>query len=106
MNATIFRGISSPLVKLIECVTLRVAKWAIVRNEFFNFSINDIFVNWEACTVSGPPRLRRSTLWSPPPLGVLIFSVDGAKRGKPGPGGIGGVLRNNKGKVLFCSLSM
>ena len=100
-NDRIFRGISSPLVKLIEGVTLRIAKWAMVRKEFSTFSINNIFVNWEACMVCGLPKVRRSTLCSPPPLSVLKFNVDGATRGKPGPTGIGGVLHNNKGGVLF-----
>ena len=36
-----------------------------------------------------------------PPLNVLKFKVDGAARGKPGPAGIGGVLCNSKGEVLF-----
>lgn len=33
-------------------------------------------------------------------MGALNFNVDGASRGKPGPAGIGGVLRNNDGIVL------
>ena len=39
--------------------------------------------------------------WYPPPLGVVKFNVDGASRGKPGPAGIGGVLRYCKGEVLM-----
>lgn len=58
-------------------------------------------VNWEACIKCGPIKGRRIAQWSPPPLSVLKFNVDEATRGKPGPTGIGGVLRNNKGEVLF-----
>ena len=55
----------------------------------------------------GPPKVRRSTLWSPPPLGVLKFNVDGAARGKLGPVGIGGVcFATTKGKSYLYSLSM
>ena len=93
--------ITSPLIMLIEGVTFRIAKWALVRKEYSEFSTNDIFVNWKACMVCGPLKVKRSTLWSSPPLGVLTFNVDGATRGKPGPTGIGGVLHNNKGGVLF-----
>ena len=35
------------------------------------------------------------------PSGVLKFNVDGATRGKPGLVGIGGVLRNHKGEVMY-----
>jgi hypothetical protein len=76
-----------------------MAKWAMVRKEFSSFSINDIYVNWKACMVCGLPKVRRSTLCSPPPLGVLKFNVDGATKGKSGPAGIGGVLHDNKGEV-------
>lgn len=49
----------------------------------------------------GQVKGRRVDQWSPPPLGVLKFNVDGATRGKPGPTAIGGILRNNNGEVLF-----
>ena len=40
-------------------------------------------------------------IWSPRLDEVLNFNVDGATRGKLGPAGIRGVLRNNKGEVIF-----
>ncbi|XXG62464.1 hypothetical protein AAC387_Pa05g0816 [Persea americana] len=42
-----------------------------------------------------------SILWSPPPLDLLKFNVDGPARGKSGPSGIGGVLHNSNGEVLY-----
>ena len=36
----------------------------------------------------------------PPLVGSLKFNVDGAARGKPGPAGCGGVLRDANGKVM------
>eukprot|EP00268_Persea_americana_P018287 TRINITY_DN19084_c1_g1_i1.p1 TRINITY_DN19084_c1_g1~~TRINITY_DN19084_c1_g1_i1.p1 ORF type:complete len:125 (+),score=13.77 TRINITY_DN19084_c1_g1_i1:826-1200(+) len=53
--------------------------------------------------VWGMDLLRRgdSSLGLPPPPGVFKFNVDGASRGNLGHAGIGGVLRNCKGKVLF-----
>lgn len=40
---------------------------------------------------------------TPPPSGTLKFNVDGASRGKSGPAGIGGVLRDHSGstRVVF-----
>ena len=86
---------------MIDRVTLTIANWALVRKEFSNFNLNDILFSWEACMGSGSTTVRRTVSWSPPPHGVLKFNVDGATRGKPGPMGIGGVLRNNSGVVLF-----
>lgn len=57
--------------------------------------------NWDACMKCGPSKVRKSVSWVPPLPGSLKFNVDGAARGKPGPAGIGGVLRNYKGEVLF-----
>lgn len=68
-----------------------------MRKEFSKFSLNDVIVNWEACMGCGPTKERMSILWSPPPLDSLKFNVDG----KPGPAGIGGVLCNSNGEVLF-----
>ena len=49
----------------------------------------------------GPIKVKKSILWSPPPIGSFKFNVDGPTRGKPGPAGIGGVFRNCNGDVLF-----
>ena len=49
----------------------------------------------------GPVKVRKSILWSLPPICLFKFNVDGAARGKPGLAGIGGVLRNCNGDVLF-----
>lgn len=46
-------------------------------------------------------KIRKSVLWSCPSLGMFKFNVDSAVRGKPGPAGIGGVLRNSKSEALF-----
>ncbi|KAK3220120.1 hypothetical protein Dsin_014090 [Dipteronia sinensis] len=52
------------------------------------------------------PAIRRvSTAWLPPALNTLKFNVDESALGKPGPAGIGGVLRDFKGNVL-CSFSL
>ena len=90
-----------PLLVLIDRLTLRIAKWALIRKEFSNFSLNDILLNWKAWMGCRPSKVRRVVLWSPPSPGVFKFNVDGATRGKQGLAGIGGVLRNSKGEVLF-----
>lgn len=44
------------------------------------------------------PRLKIS--WEPPPAKTWKWNVDGSAKGKPGPAGIGGVLRDDKGICL------
>ena len=99
-NERISKG-TSLTSELISQVTLKIARWALARKKFSNLNMNDLLSNWGACMVCCPLKERRSVFWSPPPNGVLKFNVDGASRGKPGPTGIGGVLRNNKGEVLL-----
>ncbi|KAK3204439.1 hypothetical protein Dsin_018485 [Dipteronia sinensis] len=50
---------------------------------------------------------KRNTVedWIPPNVNGLKFNVDGLARGNPGPAGIGGVLKDNKGKVV-CLFSL
>ena len=100
-NNRIFRGLSLTSAELISKITLAIAKWALDRKEFFNFCLYDILINWELCMRCGPVKVRKSILWSPPHVSLFKFNVDGAARGKPGPAGIGGVLRNCNGDVLF-----
>ncbi|MBA0833248.1 hypothetical protein Goarm_017573 [Gossypium armourianum] len=50
------------------------------------------------CSKGVGPRL--GIVWHAPPCGVIKFTVDGAARGKSGPAGCGGVLRDHSGKIL------
>ncbi|EOY07697.1 Uncharacterized protein TCM_022064 [Theobroma cacao] len=52
-----------------------------------------------------PPSLPPPTPHPPPPPGSLKLNTDGAAKGKPGPAGIGGVLRDHLGfiKVAFSN---
>lgn len=43
---------------------------------------------------------KRLVNWIIPPLGFCKFNVDGTARGKPGPTGIGGVLHDDRGRML------
>ena len=49
-------------------------------------------------------KIPKLAMWIPPLPDVLKFNVDGSARGAPGLAGIGGVLRDDSGKVL-CSFS-
>ncbi|OMO79278.1 hypothetical protein CCACVL1_13790 [Corchorus capsularis] len=49
---------------------------------------------------SGVRCKRAFSTWVKPPPGYLKFNVDASVRGKPGPGGIGGILRDHEGKYI------
>lgn len=44
-------------------------------------------------------KVKIKELWSPPNQNVMKFNVDGTARGKSGPAGIGGVLRDYEGST-------
>eukprot|EP00253_Pinus_taeda_P011321 PITA_11321 len=46
-----------------------------------------------------PPK--DSPGWHKPPAGFLKLNFDGASRGNPGLAGIGGVIRNHRGEILY-----
>lgn len=56
--------------------------------------------------MSGLPKQKESKCWSPPPMVFLIFDKDGATKGKLSVTGIGGILQNEKEKVLLCLRTM
>lgn len=53
INERIFRGSLSTVDALISRVDLRIVKWSVIQKEFFNFNLNDILFNWEACMGCG-----------------------------------------------------
>lgn len=72
---------SSSLVEALTIrVNLRIAKCVVVRKEFSNLNLNDIYIllDWEACMCCGQGRGKRVIRWWSPAPGVLKFNVDGA----------------------------
>lgn len=63
--------------------------------------MTDVISNWEACLSCGRRKIRRVIAWIIPPVGVMKFNVLGASRGKPGPAGLLGVIRNCKDDILL-----
>lgn len=67
---------------------------------FKDLRLGDLWLSWEGCMKSTIPVIRRTLVeWYPPTRGTLKFNVDGAFKGKPGPTGIGGVLRDHLGSI-------
>lgn len=49
----------------------------------------------------GVCKRKMKVSWRFPSKGTLKFNVDGAAKGKPGLVGIGGVLKNHKGEIMY-----
>lgn len=77
INDITFKGVSSSPSKLIALITMRVAHWTLVK-EFFNFSLDDITINWVACM----GRVKKSVVWSSLLFDVFKFNVNSTVRGK------------------------
>jgi ribonuclease HI len=59
----------------------------------------DSLIRW-----SNVQSARIVNIWSPSMVNSFKWNVDGSSLGKPGPSGIGGVLRNHYGHLLVFSI--
>lgn len=74
---------------------VRISKWASFKSKFDSLSVEGVMHNWEASLSCGVNKVKKVVLWVPSIVGALKFNMDGATKGKPGPAGNGGVLRNS-----------
>ncbi|OMO61164.1 Endonuclease/exonuclease/phosphatase [Corchorus capsularis] len=90
--------------KLIDIIRVRLAWWAKAKWPAMPYPVSDIIRCPENITSlrakNGDRRKRVVSPWIKPPIGYLKFNVDGSARGKPGPGGIGGILRDHEGNCM------
>ena len=100
-NKGMFTNSTSSLEDFVSQIIFSIAKWALVRKDFRNLKASDLFHNCQVCMGCSAPKVKKSVFWNLPRRGMLKLNVDGAVRGKSGPAGIGGVLRNDKGEVLL-----
>ncbi|XVE48611.1 hypothetical protein DITRI_Ditri01bG0015200 [Diplodiscus trichospermus] len=101
-NDIVFRGKHLDLCKLEDLIKLRLANWVKIEWPNLQKGITDFIRNPSNNSfdfISGPTRI--GTIWLKPPAGSAKFNVDGSALGKPGPAGIGGVLRDHQGDELI-----
>eukprot|EP00268_Persea_americana_P009153 TRINITY_DN13625_c0_g1_i5.p1 TRINITY_DN13625_c0_g1~~TRINITY_DN13625_c0_g1_i5.p1 ORF type:complete len:147 (-),score=31.41 TRINITY_DN13625_c0_g1_i5:797-1237(-) len=87
--------------ELLALMQLKIANRACARKEFADIKIDNIMHSWGGCSKIGGFKKKMKVCWSFPPYGIPKFNVDRAAKGKPGLSGIGGVLRNHKGEVIY-----
>ncbi|KAK2636400.1 hypothetical protein Ddye_031192 [Dipteronia dyeriana] len=100
-NQVVFNSMSVSLDQAEDTVKFRVVWWFKHHAKGFNESISTMLLNIkELCIDDNTNKLRSNMEWTPPAFNRLKFNVDGSSLGKPGPAGIGGVLRDCKGKNI------
>lgn len=101
-NLLVFEGKDPNLEQAADMVKFRIAWWFKHLNRGSKDSVAALYRNLD-CLCMDYKRVKRKSIadWIPPMLDSLKFNVDGSSRGKPSPAGIGGVLRDSNGKVLY-----
>ncbi|XVF78926.1 hypothetical protein PTKIN_Ptkin14bG0177500 [Pterospermum kingtungense] len=77
-----------------------MATWALAKWSNLGVGISEFIQNPELVTVPQRSRARSiSSRWVRPQVGCFKFNVDGSARGKTGPAGISGVMRDHEEAV-------
>lgn len=96
-NSKIFEGKSTKVNDLFQRAKWRLSMWLLAGKSVKGLKPSDVSVSWEGCLSGGTRKSKPIVSWCPLQHEVMKIDVDGASRDKPGPVGIGGVLRNHSG---------
>ncbi|KAK0594528.1 hypothetical protein LWI29_006366 [Acer saccharum] len=100
-NEKVFKDVSISFEKAVDMVKFRVGWWFKYIGKGSKDPITLILLNIaERCVDVKKPKLPKHKDWIPPKPELLKFNVDGSARGVPGHAGVGGVLRDCRGRVL------
>lgn len=91
-NQHFFKDSEVNTAQVIDTVILRIASRDLITSMIQKLK--------DLCVETKLVKKTKLKKWIPSTSEVLIFNVDGSTRGKPSLTGIGGVLRDCKGKVL------
>ncbi|KAK2653938.1 hypothetical protein Ddye_013794 [Dipteronia dyeriana] len=105
-NGRVFQSEDADPVKALDMIKFRVTWWY----KHFGKGVIDpisLLLLDVACRCVYFDRIKnpKKGNWIHPESETLLFNVDGSTKGSPGFAGIGGVLRDQNGKV-FCSFSL
>ena len=103
-NDMVFNNKGFDLRQMVDNIKFRIASWFKAKWPRSNESISELirYPNLISVPLRVKP-VRVVTMWIPPSRGYMKFNVDGSAKSKPGPAGIGGVLRDNLSvvKMIF-----
>ncbi|OMO98831.1 reverse transcriptase [Corchorus capsularis] len=99
-NEVVFNQKHFDALQLFDIIKLRLMWWAKAAwpNDVDNATDFFRFPNI-VCISKRNMVVPRCVSWKCPAVGFMKFNVDEAARGKPGPAGIGGLMRDDTGKV-------
>ncbi|KAK2642973.1 hypothetical protein Ddye_024736 [Dipteronia dyeriana] len=105
-NHLVFDGKQPRIEKMADEVKFRVAWWFKHLGKGYLDSVDALLCNVKQLCLE-PKVSKKSKIadWISPSNDSLKFNVDGSSRGKPGHAGIGGILRDSKGKKVLCLFS-
>ncbi|KAK3193617.1 hypothetical protein Dsin_024927 [Dipteronia sinensis] len=100
-NQLIFEGKEPEVSQAADLVKFRIVWWFKHLRSGSKETVNSLLLNLKDLCVDHT-KVKRTNIedWISPSADILKFNVDGSVIGKPGPSGIGGVLRDLNGKVL------
>ncbi|KAK1562612.1 hypothetical protein Q3G72_014800 [Acer saccharum] len=100
-NQKVFHDTLISVANAADMLKFRLALWFKHHGKGSSLPVSTMMLNIkESCSDPKPVKKRVGVAWSPPIGSALKFNVDGSARGNPGNAGVGGVLRDNSGKVL------
>ncbi|XVF45253.1 hypothetical protein PTKIN_Ptkin02bG0190300 [Pterospermum kingtungense] len=87
---------------VVDIIRMRQLMWTRAKWPEANVSILDFIHCPSGIRIPfNSPKSRPLCVWSKPPVRAVKFNVDGSSIGKPGPTGIGGILRDHDGNELI-----
>lgn len=99
-NNRIFKGRCRSKEEVVEGITTKVIHWLKSCDLFKDFSVEDIYRSWGIVASTTTSKAMIQEVWSPPAQQRVKLNFDGSSIGNPGPSGIGGVFRDNEGKIM------
>lgn len=72
--------------------------WLLAGKDFKGLKPMDFLKSWEGCMSAVIRHPKEIVTWTAP-HDIMKFNVDGSARGKPGPLGLGVVLRDHSGEI-------
>ncbi|KAK3219249.1 hypothetical protein Dsin_013219 [Dipteronia sinensis] len=105
-NQKVFKEKDTDFTVTVDTINFHIVCWYKYHGAGSHDPITSILLNIpDLCKDPKKSRKRKAEEWTPPDNKGLKFNVDGSVRGNLGPAGIGGVLRDSRGKVL-CLFSL
>lgn len=96
-NDAIFRGKEPQVEHAWHMLLTKIFWWIKAAKLECSYGLYEFMQHFELVRLETECKVRKSVEWERPEVGVMKFNVEGAARGTPGRGGIGGVLRDWRG---------